>query len=100
MLLTIVANFGRKLGEFNMLNYTEKIWGISCKKIHPDWAKQRIKGLNIRSALMDALFKKKDKDAPKTLVDQFYMYAKIISIIIVMMWSFYDHKKLTFGVLK
>ena len=68
----IVVNFGKKLGEFNMLNYTEKIWGISCKKIHPDWAKQRIKGLNLRSALMDALFKKKNNDSPKTLVDQFY----------------------------
>ena len=68
----IVANFGKKLGEFNMLNYTEKIWGISCKEIHPDWAKQRIKGLNLCSALMDAVFKKKDKEGPKSLVDQFY----------------------------
>ncbi len=67
-----VSNFGRKLGEFNILNYTEKVWGISCKEIHPDWAKQRIKGLNLRSALKDALFKKKDKEGPKTLVDQFY----------------------------
>lgn len=30
----------------------------------------------------------------------FYMYAKLISIVIVMLWSFYGHKKLTFGVLK
>jgi protoporphyrinogen oxidase len=68
----IISNFGKKLGEFNMLNYTQKIWGISCKKIHPDWAEQRIKGLNLRSALMDAIFKKKDKEGPKSLVDQFY----------------------------
>jgi len=67
----IVSNFGRKLGEFNMLNYTEKIWGVSCKKIHPDWAMQRIKGLNITSTLKNALFKK-DKDGPKSLVDNFY----------------------------
>lgn len=33
-------------------------------------------------------------------VDLFYMYAKLISIVIVMLWSFYGHKKLTFGVLK
>ncbi len=68
----IISNFGKKLGEFNMLNYTEKIWGISCKKIHLDWASQRIKGLNLRSVLKDVLFKKYAKDLPKTLVDQFY----------------------------
>ncbi|MFP4400717.1 MAG: FAD-dependent oxidoreductase [Candidatus Woesearchaeota archaeon] len=68
----IVANFGRKLGEFNMLNYTEKIWGLDCRYIHPDWARQRIKGLNLRSAVIDAIFKKKGKEGPKSLVDQFY----------------------------
>jgi protoporphyrinogen oxidase len=68
----VVANFGRQLGEFNMLNYTEKIWGVSCKELHPDWAKQRIKGLNLRSALKNALFKKNNQSGPKTLVDQFY----------------------------
>lgn len=68
----IVSNFGRKLGEFNMLNYTEKIWGISSKEIHPDWAKQRITGLNLHSILVDVIFKKKNKDSPKTLIDQFY----------------------------
>ena len=68
----IVANFGKKLGQFNMLNYTEKIWGIDCKEIHPDWATQRIKGLNLISALANAIFKKKGKKGPKTLVDQFY----------------------------
>lgn len=32
--------------------------------------------------------------------DLFYMYAKLISIVIVMLWSFYGHKKLTFRLLK
>src|SRR5262249_46824876 len=34
----IIANFGRSLGEFNMLNYTEKIWGMPCSELHMDWA--------------------------------------------------------------
>ena len=34
----IIANFGRSLGRFAMINYTEKIWGVSSKIIHPDWA--------------------------------------------------------------
>lgn len=29
-----------------------------------------------------------------------YMSAKLVSISIVMLWSFYGHKKLTFGILK
>ena len=54
-----------------MLNYTAKIWGIPCDEIHPDWASQRIKGLNFISAVKNALFKKSES-GPKTLVDNFY----------------------------
>lgn len=70
----VVANFGRSLGEFNMINYTEKIWGIPAKDIHADWASQRIRGLNLFSVLKDVLtrsFKKKSQ-GPKSLVDEFY----------------------------
>lgn len=67
----ILANFGRTLGEFNMLNYTEKIWGIPCSQLHPDWAKQRIKGLSLFSALKSTILKDK-KSGPKSLVDHFY----------------------------
>jgi protoporphyrinogen oxidase len=56
----VVANFGRALAEFSMINYTEKIWGIPVRDIHPDWAKQRIHGLNLWSVLT------------KSLVDEFY----------------------------
>jgi len=65
----VVTQFGRTLAEFNMLNYTEKIWGIPCSEISIDWALQRIGGLSIWSTLKKALFK---KGGPKTLVDEFY----------------------------
>jgi len=71
----IIANFGRSLGEFNMINYTEKIWGVSATTIHPDMARQRIKGLNLISAVIEALtraLKIKNKAKPKSLVDVFY----------------------------
>jgi protoporphyrinogen oxidase len=69
----VVANFGRTLAEFSMINYTEKIWGIPCATIHPDWAKQRIKGLNLLSVAKNALWPKgKGVDSPKSLVDEFY----------------------------
>lgn len=51
----IVSHFGRSLGEFNMINYTEKIWGIPARCIHPDWAGQRIKGLSLTSLLKDSV---------------------------------------------
>ncbi|RLJ09142.1 MAG: FAD-dependent oxidoreductase [Candidatus Aenigmatarchaeota archaeon] len=66
----IVSNFGRALAELNMLNYTEKVWGLPCSKISPDWAKQRIKGLSLKEVIKKAVIK--SKSGPKTLVDQFY----------------------------
>lgn len=70
----VVANFGRTLAEFSMINYTEKIWGIPARDIHPDWAKQRISGLNLWSVLKNALRfgKKGGGSSPKSLVDEFY----------------------------
>ncbi|MAH48166.1 hypothetical protein CMI37_20250 [Candidatus Pacearchaeota archaeon] len=65
----VIANFGRSLAELNMINYTEKVWGIECSKIHPDWAKQRIKSLTLISALKSIFTKGKD---PRSMVDQFY----------------------------
>ncbi|MBM3282108.1 MAG: hypothetical protein FJY86_02080 [Candidatus Diapherotrites archaeon] len=64
-----IANFGKTLAEVNMINYTEKVWGIPCKDISVDWAQQRIKGLGLTAILKKALLKSKDV---KTLVDQFY----------------------------
>ncbi|MBK8101021.1 MAG: FAD-dependent oxidoreductase [Planctomycetes bacterium] len=73
----VVANFGRTLAEFSMINYTEKIWGIKASTIHPDWAKQRIHGLNLWSVVVNVVKNalsggKKGKATPKSLVDQFY----------------------------
>lgn len=65
----ILANFGQELGNFNMLNYSEKIWGLSCQKLHPNWAQQRIKGLNFLSAAKNALLK---TNGVKTLIESFY----------------------------
>lgn len=66
----IVSDFGRTLAELNMLNYSEKIWGLPCSEISPDWSKQRIKGLSLMAVIKKALIK--SKHAPKTLVAQFY----------------------------
>lgn len=67
----VVSNFGRSLAEFSMINYSEKIWGIPAAEIHPDWARQRISGLNLWSVFKKAIGLGGGK-GPKSLVDQFY----------------------------
>jgi len=64
-----VMNFGRRLARFNMLNYTEKIWGIPCSQISVDWALQRIGGLSVWAALKKMLF---GRSGAKSLVDSFF----------------------------
>lgn len=71
----VFANFGRTLGRFNMINYTEKIWGIPSNTIHQDWASQRIKGLNLTSLVKDTFikfFSRQSKSKPKSLIDEFF----------------------------
>ncbi len=67
--------FGRRLFGIFFRTYTEKVWGMSCKEISADWAAQRIKGLALGTAILNALLprrKAKDKSSViKTLIDSF-----------------------------
>jgi protoporphyrinogen oxidase len=47
--------FGEKLFSIFFKTYTEKVWGMSCDEISADWAAQRIKGLDLGVAVMNAL---------------------------------------------
>jgi protoporphyrinogen oxidase len=62
--------FGRKLYSIFFKTYTEKVWGIPCSQIQAEWAAQRIKGLSLKTAIMNALFKPKNSTI-KTLIDEF-----------------------------
>ena len=68
--------FGTKLFNIFFKTYTEKVWGMPCSEISADWAAQRIKGLSLLSAVMNALFPKKPGangkgEIIKTLIDTF-----------------------------
>jgi protoporphyrinogen oxidase len=66
--------FGRRLFNIFFKTYTEKVWGMSCKEISADWAAQRIKGLSLTTAVLNALFPKKPRakgEVIKTLIDSF-----------------------------
>jgi protoporphyrinogen oxidase len=68
-----VKQFGRKLYEMFFKNYSEKVWGTSCREISADWVEQRTKGLSIFTALRDALAGSTGKVA--SLVEEF-MYPR------------------------
>ena len=51
----VANNFGERLFSIFFKTYTEKVWGMSCDDISADWAAQRIKGLDLWSAMSNAL---------------------------------------------
>jgi len=58
--------FGERLFSIFFKTYTEKVWGMSCDDISADWAAQRIKGLDLWSAMANAL---RNSIAPKGVKD-------------------------------
>jgi protoporphyrinogen oxidase len=72
--------FGERLFSIFFKTYTEKVWGMSCDEISADWAAQRIKGLDLRVAIVNALKRSfgRNRKAPaagqdvvKTLIETF-----------------------------
>ncbi|MCJ7728936.1 MAG: NAD(P)/FAD-dependent oxidoreductase [Sedimentisphaerales bacterium] len=51
----LVNRFGKELYKTFFRDYTEKVWGVTCDKIRPEWGAQRIKGLSVASAVKHAL---------------------------------------------
>ncbi|MFH1154075.1 MAG: NAD(P)/FAD-dependent oxidoreductase [Pseudomonadota bacterium] len=60
--------FGRRLYRTFFKTYTEKVWGIPCSSIQSDWASQRIQGLSLKAAIVNALV---GTTTSKTLIDEF-----------------------------
>jgi len=50
-----INRFGRALYQSFFKDYTEKVWGVGCNRISPEWGAQRIKGLSVSSVLTDAI---------------------------------------------
>ncbi len=64
----VTNRFGDRLYKTFFKTYTEKVWGIPCNQIQAEWAAQRIKGLSVKTAVLNALFGKNDT---KTLIKEF-----------------------------
>lgn len=66
-----VANaFGYRLYSIFFKSYTQKLWGMECKDLDSDFARQRIKGLSLYEAAKSAFWGDKNQKH-KTLVDEF-----------------------------
>ncbi len=78
-----INRFGGELYRTFFKDYTEKVWGVPCRDINPEWGAQRIKGLSVTRALMHAagkLFARKaegisQKGTSTSLIERF-LYPK------------------------
>jgi protoporphyrinogen oxidase len=69
----VTNRFGKRLFRIFFKTYTEKVWGIPTNQLSADWAAQRIKGLSLSKAVLNA-FKGKPREGQaviKTLIDTF-----------------------------
>jgi len=87
-----INRFGQELYQTFFEDYTEKVWGVPCKNIPPDWGAQRVKSLSIISVLQHALrhiFPYSKQTGETSLVEEFYyprlgagqMYEKAAQVI-------------------
>ena len=77
-----INRFGPELYRTFFRDYTEKVWGVACREIKPEWGAQRIKGLSVTRAVLHALrkpFQRRgslaQKEVETSLIEQF-MYPK------------------------
>jgi protoporphyrinogen oxidase len=72
----VIINFGKQLYDKFFKVYNEKIWGINCDEISPNWAGQRIKSslstMVIKSVKKDENFIIKTFDFPQGGSEQLY----------------------------
>jgi protoporphyrinogen oxidase len=66
----VTNRFGKRLFETFFKAYTEKVWGISCAELRAEWAAQRIRGLSLKTALVNMLVQR--QPTVKTLIEEFH----------------------------
>jgi len=77
-----INRFGRQLYLTFFKDYTEKVWGTSCKNITAEWGAQRIKGLSVSKAVIHAMkspWKQKnsvEQEGVETSLIERFMYPK------------------------
>lgn len=78
-----INRFGRELYLTFFRDYIEKLWGIPCDSISSEWGAQRIKGLSITKAVLNAasrMFNKgadMDQKKVETSLIETFLYPKL-----------------------
>ncbi|MDX2208171.1 MAG: NAD(P)/FAD-dependent oxidoreductase [Gemmatimonadales bacterium] len=67
----VTNRFGKRLYEIFFKTYTEKVWGIPCTEIRAEWAAQRIQGLSLARAILNATPLNRRNADIKTLIHEF-----------------------------
>jgi len=65
----VTNRFGSRLFHTFFKTYTEKVWGIPCSELKAEWAAQRIKGLSLKTVVLNMLVQ--PKQAIKSLTEEF-----------------------------
>lgn len=50
-----INRFGNELYSTFFKDYTEKVWGVPCTQIKPEWGAQRVKGLSVYGTIKHAV---------------------------------------------
>jgi protoporphyrinogen oxidase len=68
----VINRFGKRLYQIFFKTYTEKVWGIPCTEIRAEWAAQRIPGLSLARAILNATALPQRGPAIKSLTHEFH----------------------------
>ncbi len=72
----MINRFGKVLYETFFEKYTQKVWGLHPKDISKEWGEQRIKGLSLMKAVINAILSPlhliSNKNRETTLIDEFF----------------------------
>jgi protoporphyrinogen oxidase len=67
----VVAKFGKRLYHHFFKSYTEKVWGIPADELEADFAAQRIKNLDLKKAIINAVLPKRNQKDITSLIEEF-----------------------------
>lgn len=56
-----LLTYGETIANHFLLNYSEKLWGVSCNKLSPNISGNRLKGLSLKTFLTEIVFGKRMK---------------------------------------
>ncbi len=72
----MINRFGKVLYKMFFEKYTQKVWGLHPKEISKEWGEQRIKGLSLSKAVLNAILSPlkliSNKQKETSLIEEFF----------------------------